>query len=286
MKKTYNNTSVIWVDINKCFPHPENPHSVLDSEVIKIQATLKADGLQNPIEVVADGNGDYRIVAGHTRHGACCREGWQEIPVLVLNLESPEAELQHMLLSNFYHNKAALEFAIEMSYWKRIWAKQQGARTDLSNENGSESKSTRAKLADLYDVSEATVGKYEHILNNGRQYFSLVDQGKISLEGAYQLVKFIDDTNLSPNDETELMTRVIDQTDKNFFELIEKGELDLPTAFAKCVRLLGKKMKPQARRESKESGGPPINPSEVDQKEPFFCNHEDCPCFGKKVAGK
>lgn len=283
MKKEYSNKEVQWVQVTKCKQHPDNPHVVSEPDVKKIQATLAIDGLQNPIEVVIRDTGEFEPVAGNTRLAAVVAEGWDEIPAIIKKFDNREAELRYMILSNFSHDKASLEVAVEMALWKRIWAKPQGTRTDLIEGEDSENGSTRERLATMYNVSEATVGKYEYILSKGKQYFQLIDDGKISLEGAYQLARFVNDAGIAASDETELMTRVVDQTDKNFFEQIEKGEMDLPTAFSKCVRLLGKKMKPAARKESSESSAPPINSSKVNDTETYLCEHGGCPCFGQYI---
>jgi hypothetical protein len=350
MKKKEANQTV-QLNVADCYPHPDNPHEVRVDEVKRLASSIEADGLKNPIKVVKDADGKYRILVGHTRHSAYVMLGWETIFAEVVEFETWEDEIKEMLISNMYREKSHQEKAIEMMHWKRIWAKSPGTRSDLIEEEGTERLSTRQKLAKFYGVSEATIGKYEYILENGKEYFVWTESHGLSLEAVYQLVRFKIENGIAITDDTQLMTKVIDETDSKFFSLIDDGTLTIDEAFQKCARLLGKKMKPSARPESdvitpilsdleqeeqpdeisaasseelSESdpgedvkpddeleqitdesnegsehimndaeigniadgpvnAAPPINLSEVEPPEAYFCDHEDCPFFGKRI---
>jgi ParB family chromosome partitioning protein len=63
-----------------------------DEHVQQIQESLKEDGQWNPIIVRPGENGNYELIAGHTRMKAAQNLGWDELEATVKNVDDVEAE--------------------------------------------------------------------------------------------------------------------------------------------------------------------------------------------------
>ena len=44
---------------------------------------IKAEGLIQPVVLEADGQGQFRVIAGHMRVEACKRLGWRSVPAII-----------------------------------------------------------------------------------------------------------------------------------------------------------------------------------------------------------
>lgn len=63
-----------------------------EEHVQEIQESLEEDGQWNPIIVRPGENGDYQLIAGHTRVKAANNLGWEELEATVKNVDDGEAE--------------------------------------------------------------------------------------------------------------------------------------------------------------------------------------------------
>lgn len=63
-----------------------------EDHVSDIAESLESDGQWNPIIVRPDGEGEYDIIAGHTRYRAAKQLGWETLEATVKDVEEPEAE--------------------------------------------------------------------------------------------------------------------------------------------------------------------------------------------------
>lgn len=75
---------VVRLDIDKVVPNPHQPRKVFDETALQeLSASLKVDGLLQPIIVSKTDNGKYHIVAGERRWRASKLAGFTSIPAIV-----------------------------------------------------------------------------------------------------------------------------------------------------------------------------------------------------------
>lgn len=78
-------------------PHPDNPRKQI-GDVTDLAASIKANGLLTPLNVVPNGS-RYRVIAGHRRLAACKQAGTGAVPCFVLQLD-PLQQLEAMITEN------------------------------------------------------------------------------------------------------------------------------------------------------------------------------------------
>src|SRR4051812_16743016 len=76
------------VPLSSIVPNPLQPRkSFSDSELAELAASIRENGLLQPLVVRPAGNGRYELVAGERRMRSVQRLGWTEVPVLVREVE-------------------------------------------------------------------------------------------------------------------------------------------------------------------------------------------------------
>lgn len=93
-----NNTTLINIDIEKIFPHPDNPRKDL-GDLSELAESIKARGIMQNLTVVPKGEGEYTVIIGHRRLSAARMAGLSSVPCVIANLSERE-QLGTMLLEN------------------------------------------------------------------------------------------------------------------------------------------------------------------------------------------
>ena len=79
------------IDVQEGF----NPRSGRDRRAFEqLVASIRADGVLQPVLVAPDGNGGYRLVAGEGRYLAAAEAGCTEIPALVRDTDERTGGLE------------------------------------------------------------------------------------------------------------------------------------------------------------------------------------------------
>ncbi|MCG8485670.1 MAG: ParB/RepB/Spo0J family partition protein, partial [Clostridia bacterium] len=88
-------SDIMYVDINKITPNPNQPRKVFKTEKIEELATsIKIHGIIQPIMVKSTDSG-YEIIAGERRWRAARKAGLKDIPCLIKDID----EKHHMLMA-------------------------------------------------------------------------------------------------------------------------------------------------------------------------------------------
>lgn len=93
-----NNTTLINIDIEKIFPHPDNPRKEL-GDLSELAESIKARGIMQNLTVVPRGEGEYTVIIGHRSLSAARMAGLSSVPCVIANLSERE-QLGTMLLEN------------------------------------------------------------------------------------------------------------------------------------------------------------------------------------------
>ena len=221
------------------------------------------------------------------------------MPVIIEEYETEEDQLNALLLGNEYRTKTKREIATEMSWRKRIWSKKQGERSDLYSREGEVMKSTRERLADRYKMSEANVDKYEAILEKRQSLFDPIDAGEMSIDGAFQLLNYVDKNELTDLEDRALLPAVVELVSPHLMQRVKGEKMPIEVAFYSVVKSISRLKRPKTRKEGTEGNSElkladkPTNPttppkvakskSPEDSLPTHHCEVEECPCFGRTV---
>ena len=97
----YNRDSIQKIPIENIVSNRFQPRQVFDEKSIEeLAASIKENGLAQPIIVTRIDSGKYEIIAGERRYRACKMLGWKEIDVIVKNDISDEKKLRIALIEN------------------------------------------------------------------------------------------------------------------------------------------------------------------------------------------
>ena len=83
---------IIYMKLSQIEPNKKQPRKSFDKEKIELlAASIKENGLIQPIIITEGENGMYKIVAGERRWRACRKAGMAEIPVLIRDYSDEQA---------------------------------------------------------------------------------------------------------------------------------------------------------------------------------------------------
>lgn len=92
-KETANKAEIQWIEIEKLYPHPDNPRLIYKEEIITAIATsIEKDGFQPCYALLVRPFEDgYQILSGHTRLKASQQVGVKKLPCWVKEMTDEEA---------------------------------------------------------------------------------------------------------------------------------------------------------------------------------------------------
>lgn len=93
-------TGLILLPLGDIYPNEKQARKIFDeSKLHELAASIREQGLMNPIVVRLDSNGRYKIVAGERRYRACTMLGLTEVPALVKQIDDESLTYQ-MIIEN------------------------------------------------------------------------------------------------------------------------------------------------------------------------------------------
>lgn len=86
-------TEIQWIDVEKLFPHPDNPRLIFKTEIVDaIASSIEKDGFQPCYALLVRPFEDgYQILSGHTRLKASQQVGVKKLPCWVKEMTDEEA---------------------------------------------------------------------------------------------------------------------------------------------------------------------------------------------------
>lgn len=120
-----------YIKINQIQPNPNQPRKLIDEESLKeLSASIKVDGLFNPITVRALKNNEFQIVHGERRWRATKKAGLEEIEVKIIKADDERTFVLGLIENLQRKNLNAYE---EMKAFKELvdkgWTQNKIAKT-------------------------------------------------------------------------------------------------------------------------------------------------------------
>lgn len=143
--------------LSRVLPHGKNPRLEL-RDIPDLAASIKAQGVMEPL-IVAPLNGtQYTIIAGHRRHAAAKEAGLLSVPCWIRDdLDTPDKQLAAMLVENTQrHDLTLLE---EADAYAQLVAFPGWTQAKVAREIGRDEKTvaSRVKIAKLPEKARAKV---------------------------------------------------------------------------------------------------------------------------------
>lgn len=146
-----------FIDINKIYPHPDNPRKDL-GDLTELAESIKVSGVLQNLTLVPRDEDTYTVIIGHRRLAAAKLAGLTELPCVITEMDEKE-QAATMLVENMQRN--------DLTVYEQAQGFQMmldlGETIDTLSEKTGFSKSTvrrRVKLLDLdKDKFQASVGR-------------------------------------------------------------------------------------------------------------------------------
>ena len=153
---------------------PLNPQRVetLLAKIDELRNSIRTNGLQQPIGVVALDDGNYRIIWGHRRSIAVTQLQWEYIPAQVY--QPGESDEDTLMGAENYHRNQTNDIE-EARYYERILGKYPEGTIGLARE---------------LNVSQSRVESLLSVLRGNPKVVDALAKGSISLAQAVQINQF------------------------------------------------------------------------------------------------
>lgn len=150
------------IDINDLIPAKENFYSIEDVEDLK--QSIELVGILQPLLVMKDTNGKFKIIAGHRRHKAVMqlleegKERFRYVPVVVKKKEEQIIDKLALIMANRFREKTDWEKMQETLETEKLILELK-EKVEITGR-------TRDLLAEILETSPAQIGRYKAIYNN------------------------------------------------------------------------------------------------------------------------
>lgn len=213
---------------------PNHPYHVFDDEdMTELAASIKANGLLNPIIVRSKADGRFELISGHRRKRAYEILKINKIRAIIVDVTDDEAIIM-MVDSNCQRSKI-LPSEKAFSYKMKLDAiKRQGKRNDLTcAQVEHKSKKSREIVGEQTGESAAQIARYIRLTELIPELLDFVDKGRMKMQPAVELsyldeesqrdlVDIIDGTDVFPSFSQTVRMRKAFKDGELTYELVEK----------------------------------------------------------------
>lgn len=160
-KVSDSDTPVRMVPLADIHPNPRNFYPRVEN-LEDLEASIQANGLLEPLTVVPDDAGGYRLISGHNRFAALRRiqnsEKWNEVPCLVLPAMDEHVELAAIIEANRQRVKTPALLAEEADKLTHAYMARKRAGEDLPGR-------IRDRVAEAMQISKTKLANLSAIRN-------------------------------------------------------------------------------------------------------------------------
>lgn len=159
------------IDIEKIYPNKEQPRKVFNPEALEdLTASIKTQGIMQPIVALKKDKGEYEIIAGERRWRAAQKAGLKRVPIILKNV-SDQNKLELAIIENIQRDD--LNPIEEGEAYQLLAEKYNLTQKDIAEKVGKE---------------RATVANLMRITGLSKKVKQMVSESKISLGHAKVLL--------------------------------------------------------------------------------------------------
>lgn len=218
------------IEISKIKPNPDQPRTNFKEEDLdELAASIKKDGLLQPIIVRELTDGAYQIIAGERRWQASQKAGLEKVPVIIKEADNDKA-LELALIENIQRSDLN---PIEEAYgYKRLMERKGMTQSEVA-QAVSKGRSTVANLLRLLDLpEEAQRMLFDGEITEGHARAILSVKNEVARE---KLIEKLKEQKLTVR-ETEALARLFSGRESNNEPTPQRQPL--PTAYKKVAKAL------------------------------------------------
>lgn len=160
-KVSDSDTPVKMIPLADIHPNPRNFYPRVEN-LEDLEASIQANGLLEPLTVVPDEGGGYRLISGHNRFAALRRiqnsEHWNEVPCLVLPAMDEHVELAAIIEANRQRVKTPALLAEEAEKLTQAYTARKRAGENLPGR-------IRDRVAEAMQISKTKLANLSAIRN-------------------------------------------------------------------------------------------------------------------------
>lgn len=160
-KVSDSDTPVRMIPLADIHPNPRNFYPRVEN-LEELEASIQANGLLEPLTVVPDDAGGYRLISGHNRFAALRRiqnsEHWNEVPCLVLPAMDEHVELAAIIEANRQRVKTPALLAEEAEKLTQAYTARKRAGENLPGR-------IRDRVAEAMQISKTKLANLSAIRN-------------------------------------------------------------------------------------------------------------------------
>lgn len=185
-----NDKSIKTLTRSKLRPFRYHPYKVKeDEDMANLVNSIKVEGVISPIIVRKVGKDNYEILSGHRRFKACQILDIKEIPVIVKDIQMPEAAIyvvdSNLQRENLLPSEKAFAYKLKIDAMRR-----QGKITEDLDfcQVGKKYKTEAVKeIANKEGTSFRQIYRYIRLTNLNEGLLDYLDQGRIAFNPAVEL---------------------------------------------------------------------------------------------------
>ena len=158
---------------------PVNSEIYRESDVQDLMNSILEVGLLQPLVVTPE----KTIISGHRRYSAIRSLGWTEVECEVKEIPPDQIDV-HIVLYNQGRNKVATEILREIKIlYSNLWV------GSGNNKGGGRNTQMRDVISQKMGISSGSIHKLLYIEEHQPELLKLIDDGDMSINGAYKETK-------------------------------------------------------------------------------------------------
>ena len=158
---------------------PVNSEIYRESDVQDLMNSISEVGLLQPLVVTPE----KTIISGHRRYSAIRSLGWTEVECEVKDIPPDQIDV-HIVLYNQGRNKVATEILREIKIlYSNLWI------GSGNNKGGGRNTQMRDVISQKMGISSGSIHKLLYIEEHQPELLKLIDDGDMSINGAYKETK-------------------------------------------------------------------------------------------------
>lgn len=198
-------------------PNTINSEIYSQTDLSDLKQSLQTNGQLEPIVV----NSNNEIISGHRRYYSMVQLGWEDCEIRIVNYENDTiALIEH----NKQRIKSVNDIVNEARYLEKELKEKFGGKGKRNDLNGNGRFVVVEQLADKLGLGLSKMKQIKTISNYEPDLIQKIDNGELSVNGAYKIVKkkhFNSSSNPKQNDFDRKFRRLLNEYQPTKEEIIK-----------------------------------------------------------------